>query len=291
MRKGVTPVVSDVYSVPFPNAYRFQLAGESDKAFSERYFAYFTDFINKSVAAEDIALVIIEPIQGDSGIIKMPDHYVHLLYDFCQAHDILFGVDEVNQGLGRSGKMWSIEHFNVVPDLLSTAKSLANGIPLSAVIGRQEVMDSLNPPAHLFTTAGNPLACVACQAVLDVLAEDHLVERSAEMGEYAKSRLQAMQAKYDVIGDVRMYGLNGAIELVTNSISKTPDADSTLKIMTYCHQHGVILITLSSNVLRFQPPLNIPKETLDEAFTVIDAAFTALAAGEIKLPEDEKLGW
>lgn len=291
MRRGVNPLLTDIYQLPFPDYYHRSFDGESEADFVARYIAQAEDKINRFIPLDEVAGFIIEPIQGDSGIIKPPAAYMAWLKQLCHDHDLLIGVDEVNQGLGRSGRMWSIEHFDIVPDLLATAKSLANGLPLSAVVGRAEVIDSVNPPAHLFTTAGNPICCAASQAVLQVIEEEGLVDRSHQLGLFAKDRLNLMKDRFQVIGDVRMYGLNGAIELVKDRQSKEAARLETLKIMKYCHDHGVILITLSSNVLRFQPPLNIEKNLLERALDVVEDAFEALEAGAIDLDATGHLGW
>ena len=291
MRTGSGPLVPEVHTIPFPDFYHKALPGETEEEFTDRYLGYVEEMLATTIPAEEVAAVIIEPIQGDAGIVKPPVRYVQQLAELCKRNGILLGVDEINQGLGRTGTMWSIEHFDVVPDLLTTAKSLANGLPLSAVVGRAEVIDSLQAPGHIFTNAGNPIACAACSTVLDVIAEEGLVERSRELGEWAKARLNELQEKHPAIGDVRMYGLNGAIELVKDRDTKEPDSDATNKVMKYCHEHGVILITLAASVLRFQPPLNTPKEQLEQGIAVLDDAFTALENGEIELDTDEALGW
>lgn len=290
MRRQVSPLLPDVYFVPFPNMYR-AAEGETEHDVTERFWRYFEEALNNYIPLEDIAGVIIEPIQGDAGMIKPPKEYVQRIAAFCKENGIVFAVDEINQGLGRSGKMWAIEHFDVVPDLISTAKSLANGLPLSAVVGRKEILDTLEPPAHIFTTAGNPIACAASQAVFEIIEEEGLVEKSRVDGEYARSRFEEIQAKHPVIGDVRIYGLNGGIELVKDPHTKEPDRESTNKITKYLHERGVIMLTLAANVLRFQPPLTISREELDKAFEILEDAFDALAAGEIELDESEHMGW
>lgn len=236
---------------------------------------------------------MIEPIQGDGGLVKAPEEYMQLVYQFCQQHGILFAVDEVNQGMGRTGHMWSIENYHdIEPDLMSVGKSIASGMPLSAVIGKAEIMDSLGSPAHTFTTAGNPVCCAAALATLDVLQKDSLIEKSQKDGAYAKERFEQMKAEHENVGDVRMFGLNGGIELVTDKESKEPDPDFATKVIYYAFEHGVVIITLKGNILRFQPPLVITRQQLDQALDVLDDAFTAVENGEVSLPEtDSKIGW
>ena len=274
MRRKVNPLISGVEYMPFPNTYD-KRDDESEEDFIDRYWQYFENALSTYLPADEIAAVIIEPIQGDGGILKVPQGYMDRLYKFTRDHNIVFAVDEVNQGLGRSGKMWSIEHFGIAPDLLTTAKSLASGMPLSALVGRKEIMDSLEAPAHVFTTAGNPVCCAASLASFDVIEEENLVEKSRVDGEYAKERFKKMQEKYPIIGDVRMYGLNGGIDLVKDRQSKEADSESASKLITYLMQNGVLMITLKGNVLRFQPPLVITRQELDKALDTICLLYTS----------------
>lgn len=231
---------------------------------------------------------MIEPIQGDAGIIKPPDEYIQAIHTFCQANGILFAVDEINQGLGRSGKMWSIEHFGIEPDLIATGKSIAAGMPLSAVIGKADIMDALGTSAHVFTTAGNPVCAAASSAVLDIIADEKLPEKSVTDGEYAKEQFLKLQARFDFIGDVRMFGLNGGIEIVKDKISKTPDNNAAAQIIFRAFQKGLILVKLAGNVLRFQPPLVITRTQLDQVFTILEEVFNDFQQDKIKLPDELK---
>jgi 4-aminobutyrate aminotransferase len=204
---------------------------------------------------------------------------------------MLFAVDEVNQGLGRTGKWWSIEHFGLEPDLMSVGKSIASGLPLSAVIGRQDILNSLGSPANVFTTAGNPVTTAAAMATLDVIEDEHLVERSAKLGERAKAFFEAEKQKYAFIGDVRMYGLNGGINIVDPETG-ADDVDATTKLIYRVFELGALIISLRGNVLRFQPPLVITDEQLDKAFEILDQAFSDLAAGKLSLPDNaDEMGW
>ncbi|WP_137598080.1 aspartate aminotransferase family protein [Paucilactobacillus kaifaensis] len=291
MTRKIGPMLPNVVHVPFPDAYR-HYSNESLHDISLRYFDEFKRPFETFLPADETAVVLIEPIQGDGGIVKAPDEYLHLVYDFCQEHGILFAVDEVNQGLGRTGKMWSIDNFDIEPDLMSVGKSIASGMPLSAVIGKKEIMESLDAPAHLFTTSGNPVCCAAALATLDVIEEEHLVEKSATDGEYAKQAFERMQAKYSFIGDVRMYGLNGGIEIVTDKESKVADEKAATKIIYRAFQKGLVIITLQGNILRFQPPLVITRPQLDEALQKLDEVFEELEQGTIELPSDlGNVGW
>ena len=194
--------------------------------------------------------------------------------------------------MGRTGKWWSIQHFpGIEPDLMSVGKSLASGMPLSAVVGRKEIMEALGPAANVYTTAGNPVTAAAANATLDVIEEEHLVERSAKLGQKAKDFFDQEQAKYDFVGDARLYGLNGGISIVDPATGKG-DVEATTKLMYRIFELGAIIISLRGNILRFQPPLVITEEQLDKAFAIIDQAFAELAAGKLSLPSNaEELGW
>ena len=290
MRRKMTPLVSGVEYIPFPNTYD-RKENESEKEFVDRYWGYFENALNTYLPVDEIAGIIIEAIQGDGGFLKMPQEYMDRLYKFTRDHNIVFAVDEINQGLGRTGKMWSIEHFGIAPDILTTAKSLASGMPLSAIVGRKEIMDSLEAPGHLFTTSGNPVCCAAALASFDVIEEENLVEKSRKDGEYVRERFEKMQEKYPVIGDVRIYGLNGGVELVKDRKTKEPDSESASKLITYLMQNGVLMITVKGNVLRFQPPLVITRDQLDKALDTIEKGFSELEKGNLELADDKKIGW
>ncbi|MDY4646303.1 MAG: aspartate aminotransferase family protein [Aerococcus suis] len=290
MRRNMGPFVPGIYQLPFPDENE-KLPQEDEIAFSERYLDHFRLAFRTYLPPEEVAAILIEPIQGDGGIRQLPFYFVKELYALCQEHGILFMVDEVNQGLARSGKMWSIDHFDIAPDLLATGKSLAAGLPLSAIVGRAEIMNSLPAPGHCFTTAGNPICCAASLATLDIIEEEELMEKSACDGEYVKAKLQTMQEAYPFIKRVRMYGLNGGIELVVEENNQSANTDCANKVMTYLLNHGVIMITLAGNILRFQPPLVITREELDRALSLLEAAFKAYRNGEIVLDTNQPIGW
>ncbi len=291
MSRKMGPLLPGVVKVPFPSPWD-KLEKESEEEFVDRLFAAFMQPFETYLPAEEVAAILIEPIQGDGGIIKTPPSYMEKVYRFAKQNGILFAIDEVNQGLGRTGKWWSIQNFpGIEPDLMSVGKSLASGMPLSAVVGRKEIMESLGPAANTYTTAGNPVTAAAANATLDVIEEEHLVERSAKLGQKAKDFFEQEQAKYDFIGDTRMYGLNGGISIVNPATGKG-DVEATTKLMYRIFELGAIIISLRGNILRFQPPLVITEAQLAKAFAIIDQAFSELAAGKLALPKNaEELGW
>ena len=291
MSRKMGPLLPDVVKVPFPSPWD-RLPNESEDQFVDRMFAAFKQPFETYLPAEETAAILIEPIQGDGGIVKTPPAYLRRVYDFAKEHGILFAIDEVNQGMGRTGKWWSIQNFpGIEPDLMSVGKSLASGMPLSAIIGRKEIMESLGSAANVYTTAGNPVTTAAANATLDVIEDEHLLERSTRLGKKAAAFFKEEQAKYDFIGDVRMYGLDGGIDIIDPATGKG-DVEATTKLMYRIFELGAIIISLRGSILRFQPPLVIIEEQLNQAFAIIDQACAELAAGKLSLPDNAaELGW
>lgn len=290
MARKMGPLLPGVVKVPFPDPWD-KLPDESEEQFVDRYFKMFKLPFETYLPVDEVAAILIEPIQGDGGIVKTPPEFMEKIYQFAKENGILFAVDEVNQGMGRTGKWWSIQHFGIEPDLMSVGKSLASGMPLSAVVGRKEIMESLGAPANVYTTAGNPVTTAAANATLDVIQDEHLLERSTKLGEKAKQFFEDEQKKYEFIGDVRMYGLDGGINIV-NPQTGEADTAATTRIMYRVFELGAIIISLRGNILRFQPPLVITEEELDRAFEMLDQAFAEEAAGKLSLPDNaEELGW
>ncbi len=291
MSRKMGPLLPDVVKVPFPSPWD-RLPDESEDQFVDRMFAAFKQPFETYLPAEETAAILIEPIQGDGGIVKTPPAYLRRVYDFAKEHGILFAIDEVNQGMGRTGKWWSIQNFpGIEPDLMSVGKSLASGMPLSAIIGRKEIMESLGSAANVYTTAGNPVTTAAANATLDVIEDEHLLERSTRLGKKAAAFFKEEQAKYDFIGDVRMYGLDGGIDIIDPATGKG-DVEATTKLMYRIFELGAIIISLRGSILRFQPPLVITEEQLNQAFAIIDQACGELAAGKLSLPNNAaELGW
>ncbi|AUJ32461.1 MAG: aspartate aminotransferase family protein [Liquorilactobacillus nagelii] len=290
MARKIGPLLPGVVKVPYPDPWH-RLPDESETAFVDRMFAAFLEPFKTYLPAEETAVIMMEPIQGDGGIAKAPTEFVKRVADFAHQHGILFAVDEVNQGLGRTGKMWSIQHFGIEPDLMSVGKSIASGLPLSAVVGRAEVMDSLPAPGHLFTTSGNPVTTAAALATLDVIQEENLPERSARLGKLAADFFAEQAEKHAFIGNWRMYGLDGGIDIVDPQ-TKAADPVATTKLIYRIFQLGAIMISLKENILRFQPPLVITEKQLQQAFAILAQAFAELEMGKLVLPENAaQIGW
>lgn len=290
MTRKIGPLLPGIIKVPFPDPWK-KKAYETEEQFLTRMFEEFLHPFETYLPPDEVALILIEPIQGDGGIVKTPPAFLKKVYQFAKEHQILFAVDEVNQGLGRTGKWWSIEHFGLEPDLLSVGKSLASGLPLSAVLGRAEILEALEAPAHLFTTAGNPVTSAAALATLEVIEDEHLLTRSKELGKLAEKFFKQAQTTYDFIGDVRMYGLNGGIDIV-DPLTKKASTKIATQLIFAIFERGALMISLRGNILRFQPPLVITKAQLEKAFSLIEDAFNAQAQGKLTLPQNAaQLGW
>jgi 4-aminobutyrate aminotransferase/(S)-3-amino-2-methylpropionate transaminase len=226
-----------------------------------------------------VACVVVEPIQGEGGFIPAPAAWLMRLRELCDEHGIVLIADEIQSGFGRTGKLFAIEHTGVVPDLVTTAKSLAAGMPLSAVTGRAEIVDAAHPGGLGGTYSGNPLACVAALAAIDQVNTPEFLTRAAEIGDRLRTRLDKIQSNHpDVVGDVRGVGSMLAMELVSNPETKEPSMDLASAITSETTRRGVITIRagLYSNCVRFLPPLVITDDQLDEALDILEASVAAV---------------
>lgn len=270
-KAGLGPFAPEVYRVPFPNSYRGpDVAGalaELERAFLTR------------VSPEDVAAILIEPVLGEGGFVVATAEFLAGLRRICDEHGILLIVDEVQTGFGRTGRMWAIEHSGVEPDVITMAKSIAAGLPLSGVIGRAEIMDAPPDSAVGGTYVGNPVAQAAALAVLDVFAEEDLVERAASHGETIRARMESWRERHQAIGDVRGLGMMLAIELVHDRESKEPAPELATAVVEAALQEGLMLLKsgLYSNCIRVLAPLVLTDAELDEALgTWEDALSTVL---------------
>ncbi|NVY95611.1 aspartate aminotransferase family protein [Lactobacillus sp. DCY120] len=290
MSRKMAPLLPGVVKVPYPDVHQRQ-PQESENEFVERMIAAFKLPFETYLPAEEVAAIVVEPIQGDGGIVKAPQAYLDFVWKFAHEHGILVAIDEVNQGMGRTGKWWSIENFGLEPDLMTIGKSIASGLPLSVILGRAEVMDALDSPGNTYTTAGNPVTTAAANATLDVMEAEDLPARSAQLGSKVQAYFEKKREQYDFIGDIRFYGLNGGIDIIDPQ-TKEGDEEATTKLIYRLFQLGVIIISLRGYILRFQPPLVITEDQLKEAFQAFDQALSELAAGRLSLPEDAaEIGW
>ena len=231
------------------------------------------------VSNEMIACLIAEPVQGEGGFVVPPKEYFKALQEICNENNIVFIVDEVQAGFARTGKLFAHEHFEVEADLVTLSKSIANGIPLSAVVGKSEIMDAACVGGIGGTYGGSPLGCVAGLKVLEKIEKDDLCKKADEIGDYIIGRLKDFEKKYDVVGDVRGLGAMIGLELVKDRVTKEPAAELVKKIIAYCFNHGVIFLNagLLGNVIRFLPPLVMTKEQLAYGLDTLEAAIKELA--------------
>lgn len=279
-KKGFGPFAPEVYRLPFPNLYRRPHTMSAD-AWTDWCVAQLDHCFVAIVDPSHVACVVIEPVIGEGGFLPAPFAWLRRLRELCDRHGMLLVADEVQSGMGRTGKLWAIEHAGVVPDVITTAKSLAAGMPLSAVIGRADVMEAPHPGGLGGTYSGNPLACVAALAALDMIDTPEFLARATEVGRRLRARLDAMQSRHpQLIGDVRGLGPMLAMELVRDPHTREPWMEATQAVNAATLERGVITIRagLFSNCVRFLPPLNITDAVLDEALDVVDQAVDATAA-------------
>jgi 4-aminobutyrate aminotransferase/(S)-3-amino-2-methylpropionate transaminase len=271
-KAGFGPFAPEVYRVPYPNAYRGISAADALEAI-ERAFA-------TQVASETVAAIVLEPIQGEAGFIVPPREFVAGVREICDREGIVFVADEVQTGFGRTGRMFAIEHFGVEPDLITVAKSIAAGLPLSGVLGKAAIMDAPGDNAVGGTYVGNPVAQAAALAVLDVFEEEGLVERASRIGDTIRTRMTAWQERYPRIGDVRGLGAMLAIELVRDPATKEPAPELAERIAEQALGRGLLLLRagIHSNCLRVLCPLVITDTELDEALDAWDEALAAVLA-------------
>jgi len=232
------------------------------------------DMFRTYVAAEDIAALVVEPILGEGGYIVPPKEFIQGLRKICDAYGILFIDDDIQMGIGRTGKMWGIENFDVVPDILCSAKSLGGGLVLSAVVGRKDMMDSVDVGGLGGTFGGNPLACVAGLVTMQIVEEQGLLKRSTELGKIALDRLQDMKQDYKIIGDVRGLGSAIGTEFVKDRNTKEPATAETAEILKRCHENGLIVMRCGSfhNIIRLMYPLVIRKDELEKGLDILEDA-------------------
>ncbi|PCN48826.1 4-aminobutyrate--2-oxoglutarate transaminase [Curtobacterium sp. 'Ferrero'] len=263
-KNGFGPFAPEVYRVPM--SYPFRDGGLSGAEAAKRAITQ----IEKQVGAENTAAVLIEPIQGEGGFVVPAPGFLRALSEWATANDVVFIADEVQTGFARTGAMFASDHEGIVPDLVTTAKGMAGGLPLSAVTGRAEIMDSAHVGGLGGTYGGNPIACAAALAAIDAFEHDGFVERAAAIGEVLLGRLRAAQEHDPRIGDVRGRGAMVAIELVDPATGE-PDAALTGRVVRYAYEHGVIALTAGTygNVLRFLPPLAIDDALLHEGLDVV----------------------
>ncbi|GAX90872.1 4-aminobutyrate--2-oxoglutarate transaminase [Effusibacillus lacus] len=271
---GFGPFAPDTYKMAYPYYYR-RPEGMTPEQLDQEILRRLEDFFLSEVPAEEVAAIIMEPVQGEGGFIVPSKTFVQGVKRICEKYGILFIADEVQTGFGRTGKMFAMEYFDVIPDLMTMSKSIAAGLPISAVTGRAEIMDTPAPGEIGGTYGGSPLGCVAALKVIEMMEEDRLLERSNVIGEKIFSRFKQLQQKYESVGDVRGLGAMCAIEVVKDPVTKEPDKELTGRIIQECNRRGVIVMGagLYGNVIRILSPLVISDEQLEEGLDVLESVF------------------
>lgn len=275
-RKNYEGLLPSVYFAEYPYLYRTPYEMKDGKCPKE-YFEQFENIFHTLIDPSMVAAIMMEPVQGEGGYIVPDKEFVQYVREICDKYGILLIFDEVQSGMGRTGKLFAYEHFGVKPDILTSAKGIANGFPLSAVIGKKEIMEQWPAGAHGGTFGGNPVACAAANAVLDELTDGGMLDNAAKMGGYFKEKLFALQKKYlSVIGDVRGLGLMLAMEMVHPD--KTPDADITTAIRTKALEKGLLLLGCGTNhnIVRFIAPTIVTEKEIDIAINIIDECLKEL---------------
>ncbi|MGZ4567607.1 MAG: 4-aminobutyrate--2-oxoglutarate transaminase [Blastococcus sp.] len=281
-KQSFGPFAGEVYRMPMAYPYRWPTG--PDRC-GEEAAAQVISAIDSQIVAANVAAIVIEPIQGEGGFVVPAEGFLPALADYARRSGIVFVADEVQTGFARTGSWFACEHEGVVPDLIVTAKGIAGGLPLSAVTGRAEIMDSVHVGGLGGTYGGNPLACAAALASIATIEAEDLVAAARRIEARMLPRLRAMQAKHGVIGDVRGRGAMLAVELVKPG-TKEPDPATTQQVVKACHAQGLLVLTAGTygNVLRFLPPLVMPEHLLEEGLGILEQAFDGLGAGQPQAP-------
>ncbi len=266
------PFPAEIFHVPFPNAVHDVTVEQSLKALENMF--------KVDIAPSDVAAIIVEPVQGEGGFYAAPAQLLQALRKLCDEHGIVLVVDEIQTGFGRTGKMFSVEHSNVEPDLMTMAKGIAGGFPLAAVVGKSEIMDAPLPGGLGGTYAGSPVSCAAALAVLEVMEEENLVERAAQIGELFNQRLSGLrEAHPQLISDVRNQGSMIALELMIDGDPENANTELTQRIIGAAVEHGLVLLSCGfyANVIRFLPALTMTDALANESLDRFEALFNSVA--------------
>ena len=266
------PYAAEVYQTPFPYAYRGWT--------TEAALADLDNLLESEVAPKRVAAIVIEPVLGEGGFVPAPLEFMRGLRELCDRHGILLIADEIQTGFGRTGKFFAVEHSGVQPDLVTVAKSLAAGLPLSAVVGRADVMDAPDPGGLGGTYGGNPVACAAGLAVMDIMRDEKLPERAARIGSVVEERMQSWAQEHELVGDVRVVGAMAGMELVRSRSTKEAADKDTAKLLAVAREKGLIILRcgVHHNVVRTLMPLTIPDEQLEEGLDILGAALQEVAS-------------
>ena len=276
-KSGFGPFAPEIYREPFSYPYRCA-GGAPPERCGEACADLAIASMDKQIGGNRIACLLVEPVQGEAGVIIPGAGFLPRLADYCKEHGIVFIADEVQAGMARTGRMFSCEHFGIVPDLLATAKGLGGGLPIAGVTGRAEIMDAIHPGGLGSTFGGNPVSCAAALGALSEIESRGLVGRAQHIGEIFRTRLGNLVDEVPVVGEVRIIGAMAALEFVTNPQTKEPDPAAASKVLAACHSEGVILLKAGTydNVVRILPPLVMSDELLNDGLAIVEKAVRAL---------------
>jgi len=277
-KAGFEPFATDIYRIPYAYCYRcsYSLQYPSCGVFCAHHLE---DTFKRMVAAEAVAAVVVEPVLGEGGFVAPPAEFLGIIAQICKRHEILFIADEVQSGFGRTGAMFACEHYGITPDILVSAKSIADGMPLAAVTGRAEIMDAPGLGGLGGTYGGNPLACAAALAVIETMERENLPARAEKIGAKFEARAREWKKRWPLIGDVRGLGAMRALELVRPGTNREPAKEETEQVLRYCLEHGLILISAGTygNVVRLLMPLVTTDEQFDEGLNVLEGALMSVS--------------
>lgn len=268
-QRGFFPSMPGVTHVPYPNPYRPLLAGNDQGA---AVLSYIEDVLFRAnVPAQEVAAILVEPIQGEGGYLVPPDGFLKGLRALCDRHGILLIFDEVQSGIGRTGRMFACQHFDVQPDIMTLAKGLGSGLPIGMVVAKKALMEKWPRGAHGNTYGGNPLCCAAALATIELVEQDYMAN-AADVGVYFMERLRDLQQRFDRIGEVRGRGLMLGMELVEHRTTKTPAGKLCETVVQRAFHNGLLLLPCGQSTIRFMPPLMVTKSQVDEALSILVAS-------------------
>ncbi len=272
-KKGFGPFFGDVYHAPYPYGYRCP-AGSDPQSALAYYVGVLHDLFKTQVDPLAVAAVLFEPVLGEGGFVQMPQAYLEELFALCRRYGILTIVDEIQSGWGRSGRMFAIEHYDVEPDIVVTAKSIAGGLPLASVTARSELVDHIHPGGLGSTFGGNPISCAAGLAAVRIIEENRLADRADKLGRFVRERFNEWKERFSAIGDVRGVGAMNAIEFVKDRTTKEPDPEAVSRLHRLAYERGLILLKAGTyqNVIRTLMPLVIEEELLHEGLDIFEEA-------------------
>jgi len=275
-QKGFFPAMPGVTHVPYPNPYRPLFAGADQ---GQAVLGYIEDVLfPANLPPGEVAAVLVEPIQGEGGYIVPPDGFLPGLRALCDRHGILLVCDEVQAGVGRTGRMFASQHWDVAPDIVTLAKGLGSGLPIGAIVAKKRIMERWSRGAHGNTFGGNPLCCAAALATLD-LVEREYAANAAAVGGYLMARLRELQSRHETIGDVRGKGLMIGMEMVTDRDSRTPAKEVCEAVIHRAFENGLLLLSCGTSTVRFMPPLLITRGDVDEAITLLETSLVEAQGG------------